>query len=678
LSQPPPSLALPRRALWLSAAGLFIVTAAAYHNSFDVPFVFDDLPAIAQNPTIRHLDSLGTVLFPELDGGFTVSGRPLVNLSLAVNYSAGGLGVAGYHVFNALVHALAGLCLFGVLRRTFLRPALASRFGADALPLALVTAAIWLIHPLQTESVTYVVQRAETLMGLFYLLTLYTFIRGVDTARPAGWFTLSVVACLCGMASKEVMATAPLMVLLYDRTFVAGSFAGAWRQRWRYYLGLASNWLLLAALVSRTGGRGGTAGFGTDVTAWHYLLTQARAVVHYFWLALWPDPLVFDYGTATVAGLSEVWWQFLLLIAAMVGTVMALRRRSAGGFLAAWFFVILAPSSSVVPIASQTMAEHRMYLSLAAVVVAGIAGLHALTGRRNVVLLVGAALALLCCGLTVRRNADYQSDLHLWAVTVAQQPENGRAHNNLGKAVLGTGRPVAALEHFEAAARLQPLVPEPHYNLGLALARLSRPAEAISRYEEALRLQPGYAAAHTNLANVLLNTGRLPEAEVHYVEAVRLEPRSAEARSNLANLRLEQGRNAEAIQLGEAAVALDPDYPEACYNLGNARAQSGQPAAALGQFEAAVRLRPDFAEAYNNLGNVLVELDRLPEAIAAYGRAAQLKGDYADPRRNLAMVLIHLGRGAEAIPPLQALVQLRPDDREARATLARLEATGRP
>lgn len=672
----PPTNAPPRRVLWLAGGGLVLAGFAAYGNSLGGPFVFDDVPAIMGNPSIRQLGSLGAVLAPELDGGLTVSGRPLVNLSLALNHALGGEAVRGYHLFNLLVHLLAGLTLFGIARRTLQQRRQAPRFGAVALPMGWVIAVIWLLHPLQTESVTYVVQRAESLMGLCYLLTLYAFVRSVESAKPSAWVILSWAACLAGMAAKEVMVTAPLVVLLYDRTFVAGTFREAWGRRGRYYLCLAGTWLLLAWLVAGTTGRGGTAGFGTVVGPWSYLLTQCQAIMHYLRLSLWPHPLVFDYGTATVSRLGEVWPQALLLMALAAGTGVALVRRPVWGFVGAWFFLILAPSSSVVPVASQTMAEHRMYLPLAAVVLAAVAGLHAWLGRRS--LLLCGALAMALGGVTFWRNADYHSELALWTDTVAKRPNNGRAHNNLGKVIFAAGRPAEALVHYAEAVRLQPAAPEPHYNLGLALARLQRPAEAIAHYEEALRLQPDYPDAQNNLGNALLAVGRLADAGNCYEIALRSRPGWAEAHSNLANVRLEQGLPAEAIRHGEEAVRLDPRFAEARLNLGNALAQARRLPEALGQYEEALRLKPDDADAANNLGNVLTELGRLPEAITRYEQALRLKPDYADAHRNLAAVLAHLGRLSEAGTHLRAYVRLHPDDQAARAELARLQALTRP
>ncbi len=257
--------------------GCLIVFAAlvAYHNCFAGPFIFDDVASVTENLRIRHLWPIWDALTPSANS--MVGGRPMVSFSLALNYALGGLAVGGYHALNLVIHILAGLTLYGVIRRTLLQPALREQFGSASGRLALAVAVLWTVHPLQTEAVTYVSQRCESLMGLFYLLTLYCFIRGADSPRSGEWFTLSVVTCLLGMASKEVMVTAPAMVLLYDRIFVSGSFREAWTRHLRLYLGLAGTWLLLVYLM--TGLHYRAVGFGLGIPWWAYALTESRAVV---------------------------------------------------------------------------------------------------------------------------------------------------------------------------------------------------------------------------------------------------------------------------------------------------------------------------------------------------------------------------------------------------------------
>src|SRR5687768_12255466 len=341
---------------------LILAAVIAYHGSFGVPFFFDDVVAVTNNPTIRNLWRLGEVLSPPDDGG-GVTGRPIVNLTLALNYAMSGTDVRDYHVFNLIVHACAALALFGIVRRTLRQPSLRDRFGRNASTLAFLVALVWTVHPLQTESVACVVQRTELLVGLFYLLTLYCFVRSTQNPTSCRWPIAAIGCCAVGMGSKEVMVSAPLIVLLYDRTFVAGTFRTAWQRRSRFYAGLAATWLVLAFLLVKIGGsRGDAAGFGLGVSWWAYALKQCEAIVTYFARSLWPHPLVIDYGTEIITDPSKVVPEMAMVLLLLAGMLAALRWRPAIGFLMAAGFAILAPSSSVVPLISQTMAEHRMYL----------------------------------------------------------------------------------------------------------------------------------------------------------------------------------------------------------------------------------------------------------------------------------------------------------------------------
>lgn len=223
-----------------------------------------------------------------------MAGRPVVNLSLALNYAVSGYAVGSYYVFILGVHLAAAFTLCGLVRRTLLLPTLRLRFGAAALPLAFFVAALWMLHPQQTESVTYIVQRAESLVGFFYLLTLCCALRFAESGGAMRWGVIATACCALGMATKEVMVSAPLLVLRYDRSFLGGSWRAAWEARGRLWLALAATWLLLAFLMLSTVGCGGTAGLGAGISSWHYLLTQCRAIVTCLGLAVWPHPLVFD------------------------------------------------------------------------------------------------------------------------------------------------------------------------------------------------------------------------------------------------------------------------------------------------------------------------------------------------------------------------------------------------
>jgi tetratricopeptide (TPR) repeat protein len=555
-------------------AGLAIVLAAlaVYGGTLSYPFILDDIPAIKGNPSVKHL--WGALSPPQR---LPVSGRPLLNLSYGINYALGGYGVRGYHAFNVAVHALCALAVFGIVRRTLAKPGIAGRFGAGGLTTALLAAALWAVHPLGTEAVTYVSQRAESLMGLFYLGTLYLFVRAGDSRAPAPWLAASALACLLGALTKEVIVTAPLVVLLYDRAFVAGSLAGALRARWRYYAGLAVALAPLALLFQGAGQRG--VGFASGVGPLQYAWLSCRSVALYLSLSVWPHPLVFDYGPAS-AMQADGSAACVALVAALVAlTVFALVRRPRGGFLCAWFLVVLAPTSSFVPLAFQPTAEHRAYLPLAAVACAGALFARRLMGRWAAVPL--AALVVALGWLARERNLDYRSALSIWEDTAAKRPANPRAHCNLGVALAAVpGREAEAASEYGEALHLDPGYAEAHNDLGLVMARTyGRFNDAAAQFTAAIRARPDYVEAHDNLGMALAAMpGRLPDAIREYAEALRLNPDYAKAHNDLGvALAGTPGRLADAAAEFKEALRLEPEYPDARRNLEIAGQMMGRP-----------------------------------------------------------------------------------------------------
>lgn len=621
-TQPTPPLPNGARSggAWL---GVVVASAAsaAYLNSFHGPFIFDDVSAIAENPV---LDDWRKALSPA-QGGLTTSGRPLLSLSFALNRALGGSAVVGYHAINLLIHALAALMLYGIVRRTLQLPRCRKCFGPSSDPLALVIAVLWAVHPLQTEAVTYLVQRAESLVGLCYLAALYGFIRSVDAPGKAWrWGAFSIGVCFAGMAAKEVMVTAPLMILFFDRALVAGNFADAWRKRWKLHLGLMSAWLWLGMLLVAAGTRGGTMALGVGATWWAYPLTQFRAVVQYLGLALWPNPLVLDYGTRWIAHFSDILPDALIIVPLVVLAFWAAWRRPAPGFLGVWFFGILAPTS-FAPGTIQMTVEHRMYLPLAAVITGGALVLQRAIGRRSTWFFWPLAAAALL--LTVHRNSDYRSALGIWTDTVAKRPANALARNNLGRILHDAGRTSEAISHYEAALRSEPNSPESHNNLGVALRDSGQIAGALTELEQAVRLRPDYAEAQNNLGVALRQAGSFPEAIAHHQEALRLRPGFAEAHNNLGSALQNTGHPIEARAEFERALQLAPDLVEAHSNLAVALRQTGDLKNAASQFESALRLRPDYAEVHFNLALLLLELGRGREAKEHYEAARRLKPD---------------------------------------------------
>ena len=599
----------------LIPALLIAAALVAYHNSFAGPFIFDDFNSITNNPYIRKLWPLTDAMsWPKPS---SVASRPVVALSLAVNYALGGFNVWGYHVFNLTVHILAGLVVFGIVRRTLESPRLRERYPRRAPWLAMAVALIWLLHPLNTESVTYVIQRTELLFGLFFLLTLYCVIRGSSSSHPARWYIASVVACALGMGSKEVMVGAPLIVLLYDRCFLSGSFRETFRRRWGLHAGLASTWLILARLVA-TRGHSKSAGFGfQSLTGWAYARMQFGVIVHYLRLAFWPYPLVFDYYDWPAANtVSAVVPPAVAVLTLLGATLWAARYQPWLGFLGAWFFIILAPTSSVLPLVTEPAAERRMYVPLLAVValivIVGDAGLRYLlrrlksgeTLRRCLEAGIVVAVAATLGSITLRRNEDYRSVLSIWSDAVAKRPNNARGHNNLGAELHRLGQLPEARFHYSEAVRIRPNFAEAYNNLGALLLQQGQLDEAIAHLSEAIRLHRNYAKAHRQLAVALARKGQFKDAIAHYSEALRLMPGDAELYSNFARALHREGRLEDAVAYYSRALRLRPNHAWTQYNLGEALVQLGRPEEAARHFESALQLEPQHPGARRALADL--------------------------------------------------------------------------
>jgi len=601
-------------------------------------------------------------------------------LSLALNYAIGGYSVKGYHIFNLVIHLLAALTLYGLIKITLFSDRLRGQFGNNAPLISWAAAAVWLVHPLQTESVTYIIQRTESIMGLFYLLTLYTAARAMSSHRSLPWSLLSILCCGLGMASKEVMITAPVIVLLYDRTFFAGSFDLALRRRRTLYIGLAAAWLILIALMA-PGPRSGTTGFKMGhITAWSYARTQFGIIVHYIRLCFWPAGQCLDYCWR----IAHSWQQIIppmLLIAALVAvTFWGLWRNRIWAYPAVWFFAILSPSSTFIPIADLAF-EHRLYLPLAGLVVLLVAGiclfLQRIAGQPHlkylkrtlaVFLIIGTIASLTLA--TINRNRDYRSEVTVWRNVVKVSPYNLRGYFNLADSLRTEGKIDEAFAQYLKAYNIAPDNPDTHYNLANGLKTKGRISEAIEHYEQSIRLRPDYPDAHTNLGNALYKLGRVDEAIAHYLKAVRTKPDKADLQCNLAIALQSQGKLVDAAEHYRKALQCRPDDPNVLNSLGFVLQSLGDSKQAFIYFKNALQLNPNCADAHNNLALMLRSQGRLDEAFTHFNQAIKLRPDFAEAYNNIGLLLQLKGNLDDAVAHFNRTVELKPDFAEAHNNLA--------
>ena len=525
---------------------------------------------------------------------------------------------------------------------------------SNPLGLLLITL-IWALHPLHTEAVTYVSTRTELLIGVFSLAAVRCLIRCAASTRPVRWGIAGIFASALAMGSKESAVVLPVILVLFDRVFIAQSWRNLLARRGVFHLAATATWLILIALVTQ-GARSETAGFHlTDISPLDYLRTQAGVIPHYLRLAVFPHPLVLDYFDWPVA---RTWTPANAIILSILLGLTAISivkaiQGSKTGFFGAWFLLTLAPASSIVPIVSEIAAERRMYLPLIAVVIlsAHVCSLLPLrflpAGSRWLGRSAALTICLLLGIMTWQRNGAYTSELSIWQNTVARRPGNSRAHANLGTEYLRAGDLKQAIYHFQTALNLDPEAaslnlrniasasdehPFPAQNLsdpcpslqvssiksienlGLLYLEQGDPGRALVYLQLVSRCHPDDAVTHINLANAAIQSGDAPLARTALADAVQLDPENVTAHIRLSQLLAETGEPAAAMIRARQAAALAPGDPVTVKTAASVHVAAGRMLVDQGRdgdaknaFEYALVLQPGYGDAGNSLAVLLAQ-----------------------------------------------------------------------
>ncbi|MBW7956618.1 MAG: tetratricopeptide repeat protein [Deltaproteobacteria bacterium] len=466
-----------------------ILSVLAYSNTFTGEFQFDDDGTVAENP---YVTDIGNFRGLTLAKSFVDGIRPVATFTFSVNYYFWGLDVLPYHVTNFAVHAICGLLVFYLALLTARSPGLLYDENRS-LFIAFLTSAIFLLHPVQTESVSYISQRYESLASLFYLASLIAFIKARQAAgvpRRYTFYALSVAAGILALGSKQSAITLPLMIMLYDFYFLNEKPSLKRMAGPLIFLALAA----VAGLIIIKGLKGADAGFSVQgFTPWEYLLTQFRAIVTYIRLLFLPAWQNLDYDFRISRSLFEIdtLLSFLFLLSLFVSALFLLRRARASSFFILWFFIILAPTSSIIPLVDPVF-EHRVYLASAGVFFifsdtmwAGLSWAWKRRPARGRALAISGALVLmlLLSGLTYERNEVWRTKLSMWLDVAMKSPMKSRPHNNLGNCYMLLERPVEAIEEYKKAIALDPGNIEAYYNISLNLEKTGRFDQAVYYYD---------------------------------------------------------------------------------------------------------------------------------------------------------------------------------------------------
>jgi tetratricopeptide (TPR) repeat protein len=497
----------------MAMLSIAVLCLAAYSNSLSGPFVFDDILNIQDNQSL-HWTSLSWSGVQRALRESNLSSRPIANLSFALNYYFGQHNVWGYHAVNVGIHLLTALLVYWLTLATLERvPARGDRGLRPSVAhwVALTAALIFASHPIQTQAVTYIVQRMTSLCVLFYLaaLLLYIYGRTAEASRRRWALWVGSFACWgLALGSKEIAATLPLTILLYEWYFFQ-DLSAVWVKK-NAKFGLLALVLLGMVAWAYLGNQSLDKVLAEyshyDFTLGERLLTQPRVVVLYLSLLVLPHPsqLNLIHQVVTSQSLLEP-ISTLLSMAGILGLLglaaYLARRHRIASFCLLWFFLHLVIESSVIALGM--VFEHRLYLPMFgfSLLVAWL--LFTLAGRKSwwPVAVAGVVCLLLAVG-TYQRNRVWQDAVTLWSDAVSKSPQSARAHNNLGNALEGLGQPQEAVGHYQQALRLKPDLAEAHNNWGSALAIQRRLPEAAEQYRRALRLKPDFSAARNNLRRI--------------------------------------------------------------------------------------------------------------------------------------------------------------------------------
>jgi tetratricopeptide (TPR) repeat protein len=623
---------------WLYMAGLAVLVAAAFINGLWAPFTFDDMGVLIEDVETHSFESAWRSQWS----------RRVPLLTFAANYVLHQKTPWGYRIVNIAIHALAGLAFYGLAAELLRGRNVPEWLSARRQEWAALMAAIWVAHPLQTESVTYIVQRIESLGGLFILLTLWAVARSTRSMRPRWWSAMAVISGWFAFQSKETSFPLPMLALTMDWAFLSGNWRETFRRRWLPHGCLMAGAFLLiiwSGAFDKTPAV--SAGFGmANLTPWQYLRSQPAVILRYIEVAFLPVTLCFDYKWPVATSPIEIYGLGAVILA-MVGTSLYwLWRRPPLGWTAFAFFLALAPTSSIVPIKDLAV-EHRMYLPLgslvALAVIAGGSTVRWLTGQLSAMpprmairwfsVAVAASVVATLATLTHFRNRDYNDPIILWTKALARNPANDRARSYVVDHLIIAGRIGEAIEILKDMIARNPKNSQAHNLLGAMRLRQGDPAEAARLMDRALELEPSNLKALFNRGGVYHKQKELDEAAACFREAVKINPRYDEAWSALGIVLEEAGSDREAIDCYRRALALDPQLIVVPVRLGDLLATSGD--AQLRDAAEALRLVESVARklgvrnryVLDSLAAAYAANGQFPTAVNAAKRALALPGD---------------------------------------------------
>ncbi|MBW1742199.1 MAG: tetratricopeptide repeat protein [Deltaproteobacteria bacterium] len=625
---------------WLSIGCIAAWGVVIYSNTMRVPFVFDDLIYIHNNPILKEpLNFARIILF--------APSRWLGFFTFSVNYYFGQWNTIGYHLFNLMIHIGSAVCCYSLVLLTLRTPRLKNRPIEHKSALALLAALIFLSHPVQTEAVTYVWQRVESLAAFFYLLSLTFYVKSrLDSDGEQSSFLLDssssyMTSCLLAYAcamTKETAVTLPAMIIVYEIVFFE-NFSKRARQVMLRCLPFLCLLIVVPALAHMSPVVTKNLLYESPPLG-TYVLTQTRVIATYLRLLVWPTGQNLDYDFPLSESLLEPEVMGSILLIMSVVTLGILVRRSSPliAFGIIWFFVTLSPTSSIVPL-PDVIFEHRLYLPLVGFVFV-LAGMRVISEKRaRMVTTVLIIMILIFSASTYRRNSIWRNDLILWQDTVEKSPHKARPRANLATSYIEIEEYDKALAELSHAISLKPDYAVAYENVGVAYFHTKAYQPAIAAFQKAIELDPNQASAYNARGEAYARLEKNDLAIKDFHKALSINPYHLSARNNFGLMLAEKGEYLKAIAEFETVVRLEPNHREASFNLARAYTLSGQVGKATRQYEKIIELEPGFLEAYHNLGILYLELLNKPdEAKRCLEHALRLTEDPQEAAQIKAMI----------------------------------------
>jgi len=715
---------------------ILAAAVAVYFETFDYPFAFDDLHTVQENVKIRNLDSFYSVAVFRAP-------RPLVDFSFALNYHFGKLRVLGYHLVNLFIHVLNGILVFFLSARIFQKLCFERsniKFPSSPSPsgggpgwgpinqssqiyfMALFSALVFVVHPIQTQAVTYTAQRYTSMAAFFYLLSVLCYMIGRDdgvdrhSVRRYLNFVLSAVFGLMAFFCKQNAASLPMAILLmeyvcYDQSRDGWKrkllwivpFIGVFGLAYTYNLGLFTRnvqvgWLLEDVFEAARETR--------DITRWQYLCTQFNVISIYIRLLFLPVDQNLDYLYPIKNGFFDgaTPYFFIFLVGILVLSSRCRKKHPEIFVGVMWFFITISVESSIFPI-RDALFEHRLYLPMFGfAIIVSYVMFAVLSAYHFWAYGVTAAIVVVLSVATYQRNEIWKDCVSLWTDVIKKNPSNHRGNTNLALALEQSGKLDEALKYYNRAIQIKPdsyyalsnkgamlgrvgktdeaikvlqdaLALKPNYslalnNMGVTLAVQNKETEAIQYFQQAIRYRPDYLDAKKNLAMAFEASRQYDKAERQFNEALSIDPENTDVHRRLGVLLHNLQRYDDAIAQFKEAIRFDSENADLYLSLGNAQMADNLFAEAIASFEKVVRINPRSIEAYSNMGVAFMRLGDNDQAEKSFLETLKINPESVEALSNLGAVHYSQGRFHESLQKLGAAIKLRPSSKELRENIA--------